>query len=64
MAEGGAIGGKGVMNSSTPSIEPGRARDKAGARIQVAGSQVGIAAKVLAKATPEILESARTERWP
>ena len=58
MKEAGAIGGAGKGTETFPDpSNAGEARDKAGERMHVSGRTVDDAAKVMAKAVPEIVEN-------
>lgn len=58
-AHGDTAPGKTLRTNLPEASEGGRARDKAGARMGVCGTSVDTAAKVLAKAAPEIVEKCK-----
>jgi len=60
MREGGGDQRAGVENFPPPIRDCGKARDKAGARVGISGRSVSTAVKVLAKATPAVVEQMKT----
>jgi len=56
----GKTHGQTLRTNLSEGVEPGRARDKAGARMGVSGQTVHAASKVIEKAVPEIIEKCKS----